>query len=742
MSTAFLAAPAAAGTAGTTGTAATEAAAYSAPLQVTIQSLAPSTIPANGNVTVTGQITNRSSATWRSLDVFMFTSSYPMTTASELEAASQTDPAAEVGSRLYGPGQFEKVADLAPGQTESYVLSVPRKDLGISGQPGVYWLGVHVLGSGPEGRDNIADGRARTFIPLMPRRGAATRLALALRIEAPVHRRPDGRLTRPAQWERLLGPDGRLGRVLGLGVVAGPRQATWVVDPAVVDAARSVAADNPPLSIAPTITPGGSPISPSPSPGTSGSPSSSPPTTSQGPSGPTAPTAPSASGGSGGGEGGGKPNVSPLAGTASQWLDTLRGAAGKHTVMSVPYGDLDVASALRNGFDGAYLHARQLAVNTLAHLGIGSTPVVAPPDGYLPRTALRQLGPGTDVVLADQAMPDSSKPVLSWPHGPRILLTDTAAGSGGPGPNPRLAALAVRQRILSEAAVHALSPEHGQPLVVSTPTNWDPGPDWRISDFFAGLDVPWLHPVDLPALASGAHTRATRAELDYPASERRAELPRANLQATRGLVAAGRTLVSLLTLNDKVGATLSRTAMLASSTHAHANPKAAAASARETTARVDRLLRQVRLDGPSFVTMSSDQGNFQVTVVNGLDEPVTVGIEAQTQGGSGQSAKSGLSIDRVDPINLGPDQRGSVRLHATARGIGVHSVILSPVTADGRPLGDSMQVSLRASQVGLVIWVIMGVGAAFLFVTAAVRVVRRVRIRKATHGPLLKSEGT
>jgi O-antigen ligase len=36
-----------------------------------------------------------------------------------------------------------------------------------------------------------------------------------------------------------------------------------------------------------------------------------------------------------------------------------------------------------------------------------------------------------------------------------------------------------------------------------------------------------------------------------------------------------------------------------------------------------------------------------------------------------------------------------------------------------------------------VIWVIMGVGGGLLFLAIVIRLIRRIRRRKATHGPLL-----
>jgi hypothetical protein len=96
-----------------------------------------------------------------------------------------------------------------------------------------------------------------------------------------------------------------------------------------------------------------------------------------------------------------------------------------------------------------------------------------------------------------------------------------------------------------------------------------------------------------------------------------------------------------------------------------------------------------------------------------------------------------LQFSTPDPVTLGPGKRASVRLRATSTDIGVHSVKLVATNSDGDPLGSTARFNVRTSQVGMVIWVIMGAGAAILFLTIAFRVARRLRRRKATHGPLL-----
>ncbi|MGZ4490645.1 MAG: DUF6049 family protein [Nocardioidaceae bacterium] len=688
------------------------------PLKVSIQTLSPSTVPGRGRVTVTGTITNRSDNTWTGLHVYMLTSHSPITTSDALAQAGASDPATVVGSRLIGNGLFDKVPDLPPGGSTGYRLSVPRQDLGITGQPGVYWLGVHVLGADPAGQDSVADGRARTFIPLMKPNGPSTSLSLVMPLKAPVRRDRTGQLADPQNLERAIASDGRLDRLLQLSGTA-HQALTWEVDPAMLDAVQSVARGNPPLDTGPTAQSQGSSTSPSPTP----SPSSSP--------------SPSASANAGAGSSGAAASGSPEHRAAVAWTSALQQQASSHAVMAVPYGDLDVASALTDGYRGLFRKAVGLSSQTMAGLGVRSSPLVAPPSGYLPGRALHRLPKDSSVLLADQAFPSAATTVVRVASGggeSSVGLTDTAAGSGGPSPGRRFSALAVRQRILSDAALHALSPARDQPMVVSTPQFWNPGASWRDARFFHGLTVPWLNMVDLPALLSTTGAGSTPPATDppvYPPEQHKIQVPVANLQASRALARTGRVLDSLLARNDTVDADLGKQALLASSTRVRHRPGAAVRRANAAALGYQREMRKVSIDGPSFVTMSSGSGTFSVTVVNGLDETVSVAVAANT--GSAQ-----VKIPPSEPVTLGPGERASVRLQATSTGIGVHPVSLVPVNADGQSLGTVTQFSLRSSQVGLVIWVIMGIGAAVLVVAIAIRVRRRVSRRRQTHGPLLK----
>ena len=128
----------------------------------------------------------------------------------------------------------------------------------------------------------------------------------------------------------------------------------------------------------------------------------------------------------------------------------------------------------------------------------------------------------------------------------------------------------MRQRVLAEAAVHAITGDADQPVVVSTPQLWDPGAAWPSAAFFSGLEVPWLSMADLPSAVSttsGAE-RTYDGPLAYPRRQKEQELPVDNLLASEELNDTGRVFASLLARNDTVDDALAETAMLASATRA------------------------------------------------------------------------------------------------------------------------------------------------------------------------------
>jgi hypothetical protein len=120
--------------------------------------MTPSEIPRKGVITLRGVVTNASDDDWTDINVSPFIAQEPITSRDELAEAAESAPDSAVGDRLTDPGSYETVDELAPGKSAPFTLRMAVSSLQISGDPGVYWIGVHALGTSPEGRDVVADG--------------------------------------------------------------------------------------------------------------------------------------------------------------------------------------------------------------------------------------------------------------------------------------------------------------------------------------------------------------------------------------------------------------------------------------------------------------------------------------------------------------------------------------------------------------------------------------------------------
>lgn len=681
-----------------------------APLVVTIGSLSPSTIPRRGPITVTGTVSNRDDAPWSAIDLYPFVSASPMTTRAELTEAAATAPEQPVGDRITGRGPLDSIAQLAPGETASYTLRIPRGDLQVT-QPGVYWFGVHALGETvDETRDDaFADGRARTLLPLVPAAGEPVATALVIPLRQGIRYRSDGSLDDVQRWASSLGPGGRLRSLLDLGATAGDRPVSWLVDPALLDAVERLAAGNRPRSLAPTLDPEATEdpdlaVEPdsSESPGDGTDPSASPSAESEAP----APEAEETE----------EPDPATLAAAsaAEGWLSRWRDVAGGGgQVLALPYGDLDVAAAADHGPD-FYERARRRSSQVMERWGVPAAPAIGAPTGNLDVPAL-ELAAGSDTVLVGDKLFENEVPTVSSVLGQRVVVASSDAASGGPGPDDRLAPVALRQRILAEAAVRRLRPGR-QPLVVVLPGSWTPTPSMS---FFDGLDVPWTR---LATVAGATSSPATEVDLDtvaYPASETERELRADSFAAARELIRAGIALQNLLTRNDRVAGLIADQALTGLSYASRGNQAAARLRALRARGWIQGRLSRVDIEAPPQVTMSSATGRFSATITNHLDQAVTVRIDAV--------ADQPIRIEAPTLIEIGPDSSRTVLLTASTERQGVHNVTLLLTDADGTPLGPRAELPIRTALVSGVIWLIIGVGCALLFGAIAVRLVRRVR---------------
>jgi hypothetical protein len=645
-------------------------------LAVEIASLSPSVVPQRGPVIVRGTVTNTTDETWQGINVYPCTSRSPMTTAAELAAAADSDPELAVCVRTRG---FVTIDELAPGQTARYSIRVPRDELGIPDQPGVYWFNVQALGASSAGRDVVSDGRARSFLPVVDRGADPVDTTLVVPIRRTTVRDVEGRVAEPGAWGADLAPGGRLYDVLSFLEGTGSATVAVLLDPAVPDAVRQLAEGNPPRDLAgPDAEQGADP----------------------------------------------DPLDEPSRELAQAWLDRFVEVAGDNRLMVLPYGDLDLAATARHA-PALYGRSVRQSEAVLESFELSGTPTVSPPSGLISDAALALVaGEDPTVLLSSESLPGeegdpAALPTAAEVAGVPVGVYDVGVATGGPGPNDRLAPVALRQRMLAEAAIRTLTGDE-RPLRVNLPGDFDPG---RLSgDFFPGLDRPYV--ALGPLVQPGPDEPSQLDALDYPRRQEERELSAGNIDTALQLLGAGEVLDRLLPDNDTISARVLREALATSSYQVRDNANTAGLAARQSLLWITTRLAKVTISAPPFVILSSGAGGpFAVTVSNGLEHRVLLRILARTDGE--------LVIRAPETIELEAGASRTINLSAKAGSIGVHPVQLVTTDDQGTPLGSEAEISIRSNEVGKIIWVVMGAGVGILFLAITVRLTRRVRRARA-----------
>ena len=191
------------------------------PLLVHIDTISP-VLPEDGDVEIGGTVTNVSDEPFTRVNLHAFSSDEPISDVLSLSQSATIDPSLFVGERVTVPGTFDTIDELAPGASATFNDSVPVELLATSGEPGVYWIGIHALGDSSVPRDFVADGRARTFIPREPSgRAEARDASVILPIRSRVWFDEDGAVAGTERWARRLAEGGSLDGVLDMADSAG-----------------------------------------------------------------------------------------------------------------------------------------------------------------------------------------------------------------------------------------------------------------------------------------------------------------------------------------------------------------------------------------------------------------------------------------------------------------------------------------------------------------------------------------
>ena len=401
---------------------------------------------------------------------------------------------------------------------------------------------------------------------------------------------------------------------------------------------------------------------------------------------------------------------------ALPWLAKLQLAVSGKQVLALPYGDLDVAAAAKRD-TAVYEDARARSGTVLSVSQAPMTPAMSAPNGYLDDAALALADDATTVLVSDRAVTRGQAPSLASYADRKVVFYSSAVLRGGPGPNDPLAPVAMRQRILSEAALRMDEPGR-RPLVVVFPPSWTPpGPDY--SEFFNGLDVNWMNLSSLADATSQSAQPLAPDRFTYPQWQVNHEVEDAAFTALADLTDEANRLQRVLSVDNDLTARVRTDALGNLSYFSRENSVRSRLATVNTTGWIKARLGSISVSGPRQVILSSNSGPFSVTITNGLDEPVSVRIVA--------TSNPPMTITAPETVELAANTTTTRLLEASTDKLGVHNVTISVTDPDGNPLGSTDELPIRAAQVSQVIWLIMGGAVGLLFLAIVLRVVRRIR---------------
>lgn len=671
-------------------------------VDVTIDSFTPATPRPGQAVTITGQVTNTSNVTLENPQAIACIDETRLTTPAEL-AAIPTEENKPVNNRNTCHGldnadstTFQAYTEpLAPKATVKFQLVVPWAEWNIGRKPGVYAVGVMFRGNVTK-EDRVTAGRSRTLMPVTDGKPTARKVTTA--VVLPLRHRPTMLANDRFANESLataMAPTGALGRLLSLGQ---KQPVTWLVDPAMLDEARQMR-DGYRVVGANNIS---------------------------------------------------KPGTGAKA--VANWLKAFDATRAKNPAILLPYGDPDVAGLIDGGGTLRDLVSQSRAATEQYNLGgaqgfnsglwlengsVTSRNLAAASTGYAGSR------PDDTTFVSSSSWPAADRPSLSpsplydvlTPEGPvksvRTVIADSALTAGGPDPADASSPLQVRQRFAAETELLASTGKGPLSVVALPPRGWDPD-GLATAQLMQGLSLPWVTPVTLNQINAATPkpivTKAPAATHQTPG------LTSGQLDQIRQLSNSTNTFISLLNNIEQADENLRRALLRSGSTSWRGFADEAQRFISYEQGGVVSQLNKVHLVTNAGgergqhraikVNLSGSKGQFPLTVENGLDMTIRVGVSVSSPN------RDDLRIQPIQQKIVPPHQKATFQIKASAEQNGVIRAEAEVISGQQIPLGRSQELVIQAAQYGSVGWILVGAACALLFGTSAVRIYRRIRSEK------------
>ncbi|HWG00385.1 MAG TPA: DUF6049 family protein [Trebonia sp.] len=659
----------------------------------------------NSTVTVSGTITNNTGSPIPNFEVELLTSDQHFTSPSEMESyAGGNGGFASVLLQPAGETVYSSSRTLHTGTTVRWTASftTAEADYALNGF-GVYPLGATAISTSYGSYDTTL-ATSQTFLPYWASGGAPDRVDVSWvwpLVDNPQQGPCHDTLASNA-LSRGLRPGGRLGRLLSAGLRwQDTADLTWAVDPALLSDADMM-------------------------------------------------TAPYKVGGNDGCTG---TTAMRRNAAAGNWLTQLRsGTAGKPMFVT-PYADVDVSAlahaGLNSDLQSAYTIGESVARKVLnrpfgtdgAGTGDGGAPSAAwPADGTADASVLTALANSTDVktVLVNSAeLPGASGTATSVTTGigsqMRLLLTDSGLTSTLRSATVRSTAgsqFATEQDFLAQTAmIVAEEPSvAGRSVVVAPPARWNPSATEAGTLLSMTASAPWLRPATLSSLSSSAETTDhADPRLSLPGDQvSGAELSSGYLNQVK---AAGTSLAryeNLLYQPGKAALRSLRAALAATESSAWRGDGSAAGerALNYLSGFVRDAEQKVTIITGKKVLLAGASGDTPISVQNGMDAPIEVGVTVTVPPGSPLTVGKAGKYSSLIMVPAG--KTGTVRVPVSSSAISTTSMQLQLVTKNGSPLTWTTQtLSVQATRYGRALLILIGAALGVLVLTSVARWLRQ-----------------
>jgi hypothetical protein len=657
-----------------------------ASVAITLTSMYPELPTRDGEITVSGRVTNISQGRLYKLEALFWRNQAPILGRDGLEQALASESNDPLGARHTGAFQDLFTAAkpyLEPNASVDFTLRVRVSDLELSPTDGVYLMGVHVLQRGY----NVAVGRARTLVPVLAANPSSSSTMTSLVV---LNSRPSLVRTGVLSDDHLAAEVGQNGRLTALLKAAETPRTSFAVDPALIRELQTMAGGYQVLDF----------------------------------EGPT----PAGTGQT----------------DAARWLETFERLKLSHDGFQLLYGSPDVAALVHNDQEnvlGDAANANKLVEATR------SLPLLVLPAGGTADAATAKaaaaLRPNA-ILLADTSA-SGPAPLLAGPDQVPIVRYARAAEDGGPGPDPRDTAVQTRQRMLTETWIDATTARdnsaQGHVRLISTAA--------QAADGAPELMAPWLRTLTLSELLRSTPT-AWSMKFHYGEAAQDAQLTKGQLTSLRKFEWSNDTYADLLVDPTTARVEGSAAVALAASAKWRKNEEARRAFLRPQQAALDEiLLDKIQIRSSARVQTVAREGvEFPITIRNTLEAdgsgPKAGAVKVSLVFNSENRQR--LTIKTINAPEIGAQDSFTGNAEVTAKANGVVPVTAQLMTESGRPVGRPIQIEVQVTQNGTTGWAI-AIAAGIVLVGSTFLRIRQVAKERATASdkpaaPSLAGDGT